>query len=607
MPAMPVTYSELYGSRPTEEQLSELIASFRAEPTFISLAMWNLMLSLSEGNVERYKYLQGFFIHNLIRAELRERVFELAALDSESARPVFGRWQLLALMKCVLLESVSGSSLDPRIQDIARRSVGDACLMLNDLLFPEEQQARFELIAGDREKISDELMTQWLFQSELYHPPDVYQAVARNDEYFDIFERRASEFRFHEQTLSQKFAALTGLEIRQYLRLYFSIYALHANLQSMHPDEINANPSIINFDKERVFSLIDFSPEECEIFFKRILSDLASVIQGVKMDSASGRAWQFDFTTFRSYPLIYNSKSKQAFTCIAYPFLIEKLASGIYHTILNSWPENDAERARFQTYWGRVFEQFANERLGEEYPASLIADRFYANPYFRKKQSGALVEVSDAVLDYGESLILLEHKGGYLSLDEKYSDDVKRLLGGIAGKFGLDKGIKQLARSVERLFNRDVGRRDTFSQLNAKGVSVKDFTPEDVKRVRKVYPVIVVQDFSLTMGFVNRRLRLQFEEVMRESTIDSGVHVRPLSLITIENLEDVLEHLAEVSLIDLLDEYVMVERAPLSNFDEMFKMVLKRKGVDQRRYHWSLKKGEQFINSIMERFTKGES
>lgn len=68
-------------------------------------------------------------------------------------------------------------------------------------------------------------MTQWFFQFELYYVPDVYQAVARNDEYFNIFEQRAAEFKFaKKQTLPQRFLRLTGLEIRQYLRpLFFDL------------------------------------------------------------------------------------------------------------------------------------------------------------------------------------------------------------------------------------------------------------------------------------------------------------------------------------------------------------------------------------------------
>ena len=56
------------------------------------------MMSLFEGNFKNYKYLQGFFIHNLIQSELRSEVEQKAALNSDSPRPVFSR-SLLALIR----------------------------------------------------------------------------------------------------------------------------------------------------------------------------------------------------------------------------------------------------------------------------------------------------------------------------------------------------------------------------------------------------------------------------------------------------------------------------------------------------------------------------
>src|SRR5258708_3222882 len=126
MPPLPISFSELHGTRPTEDQLAELISSFKTAPTFISLAMWNVMLSLFEGHLASYKELQRFFIHNLIRGELKEQVDRLAALSSVSPRPVFGRWQLLALMKKLLLASTNKGLGDPRNDDETRRKLGDA-------------------------------------------------------------------------------------------------------------------------------------------------------------------------------------------------------------------------------------------------------------------------------------------------------------------------------------------------------------------------------------------------------------------------------------------------------------------------------------------------
>ncbi len=603
--AIPISYSDLHGVKPTERQLSELISSFKTDSTFMSLAMWNLMLSLFEGNIEKFKYLQGFFIHNLIRREWSAQVFQSAALESESPRPVFGRWQMLALMKKILLETSNQGNQDPRNDDSARRTLGEAALMLNDLLFTDEQMARFEKRdgAGERERIHDELMTQWFPQSELIHVPDVFQAVARNDEYLNIFDSRASEFRFSDgQTLSERFIQLTGLDIRQYLRLYFGLYVLHNQLQDKHPDEINADPGMINFDMERCFSNMDFDKKEKNTFFRRVVTDLPSLIEGVMRDANSGRAWQFDFTAFRDHPLVSIPGNVQGFTCIAFPFLIEKLASGIYHTILNSWEEGDAERGKFQSYWGKVFEQFVNDRLREEYPPSTLANRFYANPYFNKKQNRS-IEVSDAAVDYGDSLVLMEHKGGYLSLDEKYRDDADRLLRGVADKFGLDKAIKQLSRSIGLLFDEERETRDTFSELDGSRQPVHIFNADDLGRVLKVYPVLIVQDFSMASGFMNRRLRIQFAGKLKEYSISTGVHVRPLSVLTVENLENMLEHLNEIRFTDFLDEYSSEKHEPLSTFNSILNGFLKSRGSDERRrYKWSVKRGEEFLSSIMKRF-----
>lgn len=597
-----VSYSEIYGNNPTDKRFSELISSFNTEHTFISLAMWNLMFSLYESNFELNKYLQGFFIHNLINRDQQEQVFQKAGLESETPRPVFSRWQFLGLMKRILLESSTDGNKDPRHDDEARRELGDLNLMLSDLFFTEELSEGLKKAASDSEKMHDELMTQWLFQFELVNPPDVFQAVARNFEYFNIFDNRANEFTFSNgESLAQRFEYLTGLKIQQYLRLYFAIYISHTELLMSHPNDINENPSKINFDKERIFSLLDFNSEEREVFFQRVLIDLPSLIESVKRDASSTRMWQFDFTTFRHSPLVYNTDAKQGFTCIDFSFLIEKLASGIYHTILNSWAERDAERGSFQSYWGKTFEQFVNDRLSEAYPASVSANRLYANPYFKKKKNKS-IEVSDAVLDVGDALIIMEHKGGYLSLDEKYSGEANKLLDGIANKFGLNKAIRQLSKSIRILFNINAQERDIFFECDKENHSPNHFNAEDSERIRKVYPVLIVQDFSMTMGFVNRRLKLQFKQKMQEFKLDSKIDVRPLSLLTIEDLENILEHLEEVTLTDILDEYSRKEHEPRSTFDGIFGQYLKARGIEQRRYRWSIKRCEEILDAIKERF-----
>lgn len=301
----PVAHSEMFESPPTNDQLKMVVSSFKKEPTFFMLAFLNMMLSLFGKDAQKGRYLQGFLIHNLIRVDVRDKVFRAAALDSGAPRPVFNRWHLLALMKLVLLESTDEGEYDPREDKEARFRIGDACLMLSDLLFPEEQLARLENEGGheERERVHDELTAQLLFPFELANTPDVFQAIARYDEYVNIFELQYAQLKFSgDQSLVQRFSALTGLDLRQYLQLYLGVYAVHADLLNLHPNELNENPGKLNFGKDKIFSLLRIRPEERDAFFARIVKNLAELTVSVKADSTSDRMWQFDFTTFRDHP-----------------------------------------------------------------------------------------------------------------------------------------------------------------------------------------------------------------------------------------------------------------------------------------------------------------
>jgi len=94
------------------------------------------------------------------------------------------------------------------------------------------------------------------------------------------------------------------------------------------------------------------------------------------------------------------------------------------------------------------------------------------------------------------------------------------------------------------------------------------------------------------------------KELVQTLRVDPLVQVRPLSVLTIENLEDVLAHLSDLSLPDVLDEYATAENIPLSTFDAIFRAYLRRHGIDQQRHGWSVKKGEAFLNSILLHFNE---
>ena len=240
--------------------------------------------------------------------------------------------------------------------------------MLNDLLFTPEQAERLKDRGGEgeRERIHDELMTQWLPPFELANPPDEGLAVARSDEYADLFDQDTPRFRFADgQSLDQRFKQLTGIGLRRYLWLLLGVYTLCHELRELTHDDLNENMARLNFEKAQIFSKLNVTPDEARAFFERIVTDLSGLKEAVERDSYTSRMPQFDFTAFRSYPLVHNSAGRQNYTCLDFSFLIEKMGAGVYHTILGSLPEGDPDRARFQIYWGEIFERYINDRLRE--------------------------------------------------------------------------------------------------------------------------------------------------------------------------------------------------------------------------------------------------
>ena len=81
--------------------------------------------------------------------------------------------------------------------------------MMNDLLFPKEQDERLNAATGNRERVSDELMAQMLFQFELYYPPVFIKRSRAIMNTLILLSNELPEFRpSDEQTLTQKFKPL---------------------------------------------------------------------------------------------------------------------------------------------------------------------------------------------------------------------------------------------------------------------------------------------------------------------------------------------------------------------------------------------------------------
>jgi hypothetical protein len=436
------------------------------------------------------------------------------------------------MLKKVLLESAEDGQINPNPQQNikARFKLGEACLIMNNLLFPEEQSERLNNRGGadEDERIHGELFAQWLPTFELLNPPDVQYSIIRNLEYARIFDERFSEFVFSGgQSLSQRFTQLTGLELRRYLVLIFNFYLFYKQ-QSSSLENLLQNPALFNIDKRVVFAKMKLTEREVDAFFNLTATDVDSLMEEFQTSTPTKHPIfaPYDFTPFRRHPLVYNSDEKQVVTCIDPAFLAEKISTGAYHTILRSLEveesvrtkADESDRKRFlRRYWGEVFQIYVNDRLRDVFP--LETGQFYASPKWDSPKAESNEEAFDGVLALGDSLVVMEDKGKYLEFSAKYSGRREALLKDLHERFGV--GVQQLANSLEIVFNNDPSQdRHTFSERDKAKQSLLRFNLEDAKRVKKVYPVLIVQDFSLQTGFANRELRNLFEHEIKSRRVD---------------------------------------------------------------------------------------
>jgi hypothetical protein len=302
-------------------------------------------------------------------------------------------------------------------------------------------------------------------------------------------------------------------------------------------------------------------------------------------------------------PLVYRDEGQTIITCIDPALLQEKISSGAYHTILRALNaegnERDiADRKKFlKQYWGEVFETYGSATLRKAYPP--VTNRFYASPKWDSPKARANNEAFDGFLDYGTAVIAIEAKGKYLSLRAKYSGSREILLADLDERFG--KAARQLAEKLEIVFHREMKERHGFSQRDERNRAVLQYTPELAQAVNRIYPVVLVQDAAMQIGFANHELRNLFDTEIKGRNVDRTL-VKPLSLLTVEDLEYLIPYLDEVSLTEILDEYVKPHE-PIFAFKYVLNEYLKRNNIATRPNAWVAQRFEELRESLKDLFT----
>ncbi|HKP35755.1 MAG TPA: hypothetical protein VJT71_02765 [Pyrinomonadaceae bacterium] len=629
---MPICFSDLMDRVPTEAELDQLVTTFARAPTFLMLAMLNTFLSFyqhAQDDRETFTFVQGFLFQNLTDEDTFERARQRFPHDNMGARPIFHRQQMLVMLKKILLRSDEQGRNDPndgKNKD-ARYALGTLLLMANDLLNPAEQAQNLlqkDDTEEDRQRRYEEFCTQMLPMYELSNPADVIPALVRNDEYFNLFEQGALEGKFlfsDGDSIANRFLKLTGLNLRDYLLMILSIYMYYEG--TSHAEGavklLIEKPQVFNVGVNETFRKMKFSDDEVRAFFRQTAIGIEGLVAECRVvRSKSDLMQQHDFTAFRTYPLLYTRDEQDFATLIDHSFLAEKISTGVYYNIklpleqaaklivadgdletAEKVKEAERDHRRFLGYWGEVFDKYANDRLSDARPRGL--KHFYRSPHYDEPPSKSDHEAFDAVLNYGHDVVLIEHKGKYLDLASKYSGDREMLLAELTGSKRIGEAITQLADNIQLILdNRKDAKRLTFHDRDSQGRPAKRFELRDIQRVRRIYPLVVHQDFSLRLNGINQIVGRAFRREIAKRHVDLRF-VRPLCILSIEDLEVLIPYLADVSLPDVLEFYAAKDD-PLTTFRSIFNRLRRKRHIANRRNEWIDQRSEEIFQRLKASF-----
>jgi hypothetical protein len=245
---------------------------------------------------------------------------------------------------------------------------------------------------------------------------------------------------------------------------------------------------------------------------------------------------RFGYRSLRERPIMVTEDGRGVI--LDPTFYLERISIGPLFYVLARKEQGKANEI-FGAF-GLTFEKYATDILRRMYPhrASLV-DRVGFN-ILGRDGSGRAFEIDAALHDVTEAAVF-EMKAGWVREDTIL--DVERFLNEIQSKYGAlpnsgerEKGVAQLARSIRAIV------RGEWSGSN-----------NEFRDVKVIYPVLVVHDVRMGAPGIGHFLAEEFVRLL--GAAPATKRVAPLTLMTIDDLENMESSVEQFSMCQLLADY----------------------------------------------------
>jgi hypothetical protein len=527
-PATYFTYGELFDRLPTKEEVGSIIKGLNAFHTVLLAARLNALFrhSMWSGNLLGQKAVekcQYWFASAFFDLDTKKHLVSRFGEEISARRPVFHPLQILNLMRLTLAQAEGDENARPDISEIYRHQFGTASLMVNDLfLNPEEQQ---NLKVGSVNERRGQSMLQSLAALETSIPTPLrnlyfrsyatYSMALQDPHLLDKIRKECGGL-----DIENDFKAHFGITLKAWLSLVFGMQTL---LMMHTQEDLLNNSGLFLINRKSILKDSTLTQAQIDSFFDALSMSFDELRAEIRKERPADE--RLDLVPFKSKPFFL--VAPDTYACVDFGLVTEKLHNGPYFLLSNKLPEE--ERWKVFNAWGFLFEAYVNWLLKG------LHGRHSAQFYPDTCWEGS-TKSFDAVFVKSRVVVVMEHKGGFLRQDARYSNDLNTFMTELQNKIG--KGCKQLARDIGLLFP------ETGAERKLQSVQVPSNT-------LYVLPVLVVQDLMLRSPFINYFLNQRFQSERIPFPTRTGIAVLPLNVVQITDLEDLVE-MAEAFDFDVL-------------------------------------------------------
>ncbi|MBA7551895.1 hypothetical protein ES705_44446 [subsurface metagenome] len=309
-----------------------------------------------------------------------------------------------------------------------------------------------------------------------------------------------------ESRLYELFKEATGVSLNEFFDIFFILYSRFFNKST---ELIPSEGFILDFEKYfktvskkykqtayQIVNLFSASIEEHKTTYERQLN--------------SFDLEEYNFQFIKDKPLLEYQKGK--FLCLSFAELCFKATTGLYEFMRNQL-KSTSVNMELGEILGPTFENYINDLIDKVFPPGL------SNRVIRRKSKER--QLTDAILDYGNELVLFEFKAELIQKSHIYTNDIEKIKFALKPFISKRKGAVQLDKVIKDF------KKGTIALNNI-----------DPKTITKYWPIVVSCIHEVPYYY---SLYEFYDSLLKKYKIFQDPQIGPLVIISIREFEMLME------------------------------------------------------------------